>query len=137
MSVRFPEKVGLKSDDCRCHENHTSCDESSHTLPNVRSQPRDERLSKTEKGRAIALRCDAWLAVFFVPLLEMHDRDNSQFMLCECVDDAVGPTRELLLGFLPDVREPGVLGLANSLRAPLAQRCAPPSSPRKILNLGQ
>jgi hypothetical protein len=30
--------------------------------PIVPGQPRDERLSNTENGRAIALRCDAWLA---------------------------------------------------------------------------
>ena len=35
-------------------------------LPNVRGQPRDERLSKTEYGRAIALRCDDWLGSFFI-----------------------------------------------------------------------
>ena len=32
-------------------------------LPNATGQPRDERLSKTEKGRAIALRCDGWLGI--------------------------------------------------------------------------
>ena len=32
-------------------------------LPNVRGQPRDERLSKTENGRVIALCCDVWFGV--------------------------------------------------------------------------
>jgi hypothetical protein len=36
--------------------------------PNDPGQPRDERLSNTEKSRAIALRCDDWLASFFISI---------------------------------------------------------------------
>ena len=35
-------------------------EDSIFVLPNVRGQPRDERLSKTENGPAIALCCDVW-----------------------------------------------------------------------------
>ena len=46
------------------------------SLPNDSDQPRDERLSKTEMGQAIALRCDDWFgscdSSFILDLRSQH-----------------------------------------------------------------
>jgi hypothetical protein len=41
------------------------------------SQRRDGRLSKTENTQAIAMRCDAWLAPFFI----LSGQTNARYML--------------------------------------------------------